>query len=474
LMQWHEAGKHHTARVAALLQGPVRAVDWRAFTIEVKEVRSSPVGVSLEAECSEGAVTVHMDAFLAAHYRHRAAPYTIRVVGGVQVVENGKIVVTATRELPMGWRLVASSDTGQWEKAVVADIFSGTGAFTIAAAALGVRDVRALDSSNLATSTYERNFPGHIMVKGAIENLWLWDKFSAQDLLIAAGPNCQPWSGAGGRARGMLDQRSDTLVLLVPLADLLQPRAVIVENVCGLAQAKEGDELAAVVRCFAAVGYECFSREVDVTEALAQVRRRVVLKFVRRDLLSMDRPWHTLTRQFTLPVVGATVESRRILDPACEGDAALQWAQRESVLHDRNFLPWASYRRILHPQAPAPTVLRSYGRSHTVQYMVESRKIHGFGVRTRDGYRFCSGREIFRLQGFPEWYSLPTRHSESWELGGNAFPPPFRDGRDGVRGGVCVRCTRRVWRHDPTHVREDGGGGIPYGHEVLPAPASFR
>ena len=41
------------------------------------------------------------------------------------------------------------------------------------------------------------------------------------------------------------------------------------------------------------------------------------------------------------------------------------------------------------------------------------------------GVRWLSGREILRLQGFPEFYIGPNSHKKTWELAGEAFPPPY-------------------------------------------------
>jgi DNA (cytosine-5)-methyltransferase 1 len=231
--------------------------------------------------------------------------------------------------------------------------------------------------------------------------------------LLAGGVPCPPFSVAGHQL-GAADDR-DLFPEALRLTSEIQPRAVMLENVRGLAAGRFDSYRAQVVARLEQLGYRSWWRLMQASEhGVPQLRPRLVLIAIRQ-------PW---AREFTWPAPSAA-------PPATVGAALAD-------LMSAGGWPGA-----------ADWVNRAAGIAPTI---VGGSKKHGgpdLGpTRARDAWRHlgvdglgiadAAPDESFpvlaaprltiamvaRLQGFPDTWEFAGRKTAAYRQVGNAFPPP--------------------------------------------------
>lgn len=129
--------------------------------------------------------------------------------------------------------------------------------------------------------------------------------------LLAGGPPCQPFSASGSR-RGLDDPRGQLFLDFVRLAEELQPRFILFENVAGLVTAKDrdgrpGGVLERVGRAFEKIGYACRFDLLNAADFGAPQRRVRLFMIGSRGEELPDFPAPTHARV----AVDALLERRR-------------------------------------------------------------------------------------------------------------------------------------------------------------------
>lgn len=111
------------------------------------------------------------------------------------------------------------------------DLFCGAGLGARGAVNAGASPVLAVDSWDLATQTYQKNFPQAKVITARIEDLdpnTVTHKYTVDALL--ASPECTSHSIARGAKLGCEKSR-ETAINILPWIEAVAPRWVIVENV---------------------------------------------------------------------------------------------------------------------------------------------------------------------------------------------------------------------------------------------------
>lgn len=159
------------------------------------------------------------------------------------------------------------------------DLFCGAGGLSAALERSGFSSVAAVDHDKDCIATLRRNQAKRIAVAGSsrvyLENTKLLQgdirEINRADLIpdnapanwrpdiLAGGPPCQPFSSAGS-GLGLDDPRGQLFQHFVRLAEELQPRFILFENVAGLVTAKgkdgtPGGALKLIQQRFEAAGY---------------------------------------------------------------------------------------------------------------------------------------------------------------------------------------------------------------------------
>ena len=172
---------------------------------------------------------------------------------------------------------------------VAADLFSGAGGITLGLLSAGI-DVRfCADINQSCSTTHKRNFPDISFYLGDIRNL---DPKLILDAcqtvpgelnILMGGPPCQGFSIIGGR--DISDPRNGLFHDFIRIAKALQPKAIIIENVPGLATLHNGEILSKIGSILDECGYNTGCAELLAAQyGVPQMRWRLVVIGWRRDL----------------------------------------------------------------------------------------------------------------------------------------------------------------------------------------------
>jgi DNA (cytosine-5)-methyltransferase 1 len=193
------------------------------------------------------------------------------------------------------------------------DLFAGCGGLALGLSRAGFKGMFAVERDPMAFETLKRNLVDR---NGPFASFMEWPEWLPKmnlDLgalladdsmkerlrslrgtvdLVSGGPPCQGFS-AGGRRDGD-DERNTLVFRMLEFIDLVEPRAVLIENVEGIArkfvsrpntQSSEGSVADAVAEALRARGYASCIRLLDATEfGVPQTRKRVVIFGVRMDV----------------------------------------------------------------------------------------------------------------------------------------------------------------------------------------------
>jgi DNA (cytosine-5)-methyltransferase 1 len=335
----------------------------------------------------------------------------------------------------------------------VVDLFAGAGGFSLGIAeacrriGAGVSIKLAVDKDEDATLVFENNFPTAEVSRESVEDLFerkpgelssrqernLARELGPIDLLIG-GPPCQGHSDLNNRTRRN-DPRNSLYTKMVRAAEVLKPRAVLIENVPAIVHDTEGVvDLASVY--LRNNGFEVASRFFGMAAlGIPQSRKRHILLALRSgiadpiDLLSAVAPLCLAQHART---VGWAIEDLLDLENTTpfDGQSRLSPENRDRVAwlfktgsydlpnehrpacHRSEHSYRSMYGR-LYWDRPAQTITTGYGS------MGQGRYIHPKRQRT------LTPHEAARLQTFPDFFSFSSVKSRtSWaDMIGNAVPP---------------------------------------------------
>lgn len=248
----------------------------------------------------------------------------------------------------------------------------------------------------------------------------------AEPSLMLAGPPCQGHSTLNNHTR-YDDPRNDLYLSIARAARLLQPKAIIVENVRGVG----ADRRTAVNRCIAALeelGYEVVGRTLDLhTIGVPQRRTRHVL------MASLGDPFEWNLKQAFGRTVGwaigdlTDVDDPTLFDtpsqPTTTNRERIDWLFEQDEYNLPNHLrPRChrsdhSYRSMygrLRWDAPAQTITSGFGS------MGQGRYVHPLVRRT------LTPHEAARLQFLPDFIrfsAVELRRTALATMIGNVAPP---------------------------------------------------
>ena len=131
------------------------------------------------------------------------------------------------------------------------DLFSGIGGFRVALDSLGGESVGYSEIDKFATETYKANFndPGHHELGDVTKITEIPDS----DFMVGGVP-CQSWTVAG-HMKGFDDPRGRLWFDTLKMVKLSKPKAFMFENVKGLADPRNANELNLIIRSFEDAGY---------------------------------------------------------------------------------------------------------------------------------------------------------------------------------------------------------------------------
>jgi DNA (cytosine-5)-methyltransferase 1 len=345
----------------------------------------------------------------------------------------------------------------------VIDLFSGCGGLSLGVAEAlrragrGFRVTLAMDFDPLACEVYAANFPGAHVRTGGVETVFDGElgsrptaterhllsalrgnrslRAASVDLLVG-GPPCQGHSDLNNRSR-RTDVRNGLYLRMARAAEVLRPRAVLIENVPAVQHATESVVQTAQQHLSEVCGYSVSDSIFDVSVLGVPQRRK------RHIFLAMGGG---IDAQAVLAAVqGASCPPRTVrwaiqdlanlagstpFDTASEASELnrkrMAWffkkpANRfdlpDHLRPDCHRLKHHSYKSVygrLRWDEPAQTITTGFTS------MGQGRYVHPDHPRT------LTPHEAARLQAFPDFFNFGAERRTVWsKLIGNAVPPPL-------------------------------------------------
>jgi DNA (cytosine-5)-methyltransferase 1 len=335
----------------------------------------------------------------------------------------------------------------------IVDLFAGAGGFSLGIAeacrrvGVGTSIRLAVDRDDDATLVFESNFPKAGVSREAVENLFerepgeppsIQEQALARELgpidLLIGGPPCQGHSDLNNRTRRN-DPRNSLYIRMVRAAEVLKPRAVLIENVPAIVHDAEGvvDLASEHLR---SNGFDVASRFFGMAAlGIPQSRKRHILLALHSGiaeptrLLSAVAPLCLAQHART---VGWAIEDLLDLENTTpfdeqsrlspENTDRVAWLfktlsydlpnEHRPTCHRSEHSYRSMYGR-LYWDRPAQTITTGYGS------MGQGRYVHPKRQRT------LTPHEAARLQTFPDFFSFSSVKSRtSWaNMIGNAVPP---------------------------------------------------
>ena len=253
--------------------------------------------------------------------------------------------------------------------------------------------------------------------------------------LFSGGLPCPPFSIAG-KQLGEADER-DLFPRALRLIKESSPRAVLLENVRGLAGHRFDGYRGQILQCLHDLGYRTWWDRVQASmHGVPQLRPRFVLVAIRD-------PW---AAQFRWPATSPQ-------PPPTVGDAL------HDLMSSRGWPGAQAWRT--GADGIAPTIVRG-SKKHGGPDLGPTRarqawrklQVDGLGIADDPpGPEFPAGqmpkltlRMVARIQGFPDTWTFSGRKTAACRQVGNAFPPPVaaalgKSIRDALGGSTAARHT---------------------------------
>lgn len=288
------------------------------------------------------------------------------------------------------------------EKLKFIDLFCGIGGFRVAFEEACEKNeiqsecVFSSDIDKYAQDSYEANFgerpAGDITL---IDEKQIPD----HDILFGGFP-CQPFSIIG-QMKGMDDTRGTLFFDIARIIKEKKPKAFILENVKQLVGHDGGKTLKVIVQALKDIGYHVQYSVLNALDyGLPQKRERVVIVGHREPIMftfpNPEKPYKSLIEILEKKVDDKYFASEYIREKRKEKHKSSYYP---SIWHENKSGNICSYSY--------SCALRS-GASHN--YLLVN------------GERRLTPREMFRLQGFPDWYKIVVSDAQAKKQAGNAVP----------------------------------------------------
>jgi len=288
------------------------------------------------------------------------------------------------------------------EKLKFIDLFCGIGGFRIAfEEACEENEIQAecvfsSDIDKYAQISYEANFGE----KPAGDITKINEKDIPNHDILFAGFPCQPFSIIG-QMRGLNDTRGTLFFDIARIIKEKEPKAFILENVKQLVGHDRGKTLKVIIQTLKELGYHLQYSVLNALDfGLPQKRERVVIVGHKEPILftfpNPEKPYKSLNEVLENKVDEKYFASDYIREKRKEKHTSSYYP---SIWHENKSGNICSY--------PFSCALRS-GASHN--YLLVN------------GERRLTPREMFRLQGFPDWYKIVVSDAQAKKQAGNAVP----------------------------------------------------
>lgn len=282
----------------------------------------------------------------------------------------------------------------------VCSLFAGAGGIDYAFEQAGCRTVWANENDRDACRTYHLNFPDVPLDRRDIRNVPA-ELIPDFDILVGGFP-CQPFSSAG-REEGFQDDRGNLFFEICRIIDARKPTALFLENVANLETHDNGNTFRVIREQLTSRGYHLRYLVADAQDYGFPQRRNRIYIAGFQDESAADRytfPEKTALKSRIFDIIDRTVKGPdwSYLKPGTE-----QYEKMDRAIRDENEM----YRFSDGKYAAKGGVLSSRnGISFTLLAGMGNWHDREPVIRDQWGIRKLTPEECFRLQGFPENFSL--------------------------------------------------------------------
>ena len=292
----------------------------------------------------------------------------------------------------------------------VMEICAGGGGQAVGLEAAGLRSVAAIDIDSAACATLRLNRPDWNIIESDLREIDGKD-YKGIDV-IAGGVPCPPFSIAGKQMGG--EDERDLFPEALRLVSEAQPRAVLFENVRGLATPKFGAYRMNLQVKLLELGYEPEWRLLSAADyGVPQKRPRfVLLAFLSKYKAKFEWPEPLQNRATVGTVLFDLMKSNG-------WSGASAWRERAQAIGPT--IVGGSKKH------GGPDLGPTRARDEWAKLGVDGRGIADSSPDQdfpEDGLPRLTLRMVARLQGFPDSWEISGKKTAAYRQIGNAFPPP--------------------------------------------------
>lgn len=313
------------------------------------------------------------------------------------------------------------------------EICAGAGGTALGVEQAGFEHVALIEIDAAACATLRRNRPGWNVIEGDLRQFGGWPYVGID--LLSGGVPCPPFSKAGLK-QGVDDER-DLFPEALRLVDVCKPRAVMLENVPGLMEAKFAEYRAFIDERLDELGYVAMWRVLQAADfGVPQLRPRVLCVALQKPLVPFfSWPAPTATRFVTVGI------ALRDLMASGGWEGAEEWAAHASKVAPT--LVGGSKKH------GGPDLGPTRARAEWAKLGVD-----GLGLANEPPPPGFAGTPKLTvtmaaiIQGFPPYWQFVGKKTPAYRQVGNAFPPPVARAvataiRQALRAADAEQRTRR-------------------------------
>ncbi|MFH1333192.1 MAG: DNA cytosine methyltransferase [archaeon] len=336
------------------------------------------------------------------------------------------------------------------EKPTVIDLFCGCGGFSLGFLNAGYKIILGVDNDEYSLKTYSENFPNSTALNmdlSAIDTKKIKEISNGKIDVIIGGPPCQGFSLTG--TRNFSDPRNKLYISFYEIVRELKPKAVIIENVPGIANLYKGAVAKDIFRKLENLGYKVSSKIFNSAEfGVPQIRKRKVIVGLLSDLGDFKFPKLKITDAKDYVGCGAAIGDLPNLDGQDLGQEVSKYTknpksdyQKKMRLNSKKLMNHVASKHSDYVKEVISLVPEGKNHKSLPAGVGETRKFneawtryHGrlpsktidTGHRNHFHYkhnRVPTVRENARLQSFPDSFIFLGPRTRQYRQVGNAVPP---------------------------------------------------
>lgn len=281
------------------------------------------------------------------------------------------------------------------------DLFAGIGGIRLGFEKYGCLNVFSSEWDKAAQDMYEVNFGERPF--GDINDIAAAD-IPAHDILLAGFP-CQPFSIAG-KGLGFDDTRGTLFFNIAEILHVKRPKAFLLENVKRLTTHDKGRTFQIILNTLQQLGYTIYYKVLNTLDfGLPQKRERIyIVGFLEKLDFIFPEP------------IGCYQPLNQILQHDDEIESSYFLSD---VLKSKRLLS-------LKKNAPYPSIWHENigGNISALPYSCALRAGGSYNYLVVNGVRRLTGREMLRLQGFPDTFKINIPYSQVRKVAGNSVSVP--------------------------------------------------